>query len=433
MTRFSHCKRFPTLALIEGCKHSLEVTVPIDEVEKEQAAAVAEVTAKVRLPGFRPGKVPQGLVKSRFAADIRQQVLDKLIPKALGAAVERENLRVVSRPDIVDLKWEADEPIWFKAEFEVSPNIELGEYRGLTVKYSEPVVTDEDVTARIEEIRDSKAEFVSIDPRPAEDGDYVLVNLKSIAGADKPVERDDLTLKIGDKDALPAFNENLTGMTPGEMKEFTVTYPDNYAEENLSGKTVTFELTLNALRKKELPDLNDEFAKDLGDFQTLDELRNTVKGALLRERETRAKNEAKVQLIEQVVGSHDFPVPEVFVDRQLRDGLEQRLAALVQQGVDPNQLNFDWKSYRETNKDQAVKDVKGSLLLEKIAEREAIETMKDEMDREIQRLARGQRRPVAQVRADLEKNNRIPAIASQIRTEKVLNFLFDNARKEAAE
>ncbi len=421
------------MALIEGCKHSLEVTVPIDEVEKEEAAALADVTKKVRLPGFRPGKVPQGLVKGRFAADIRQQVLDKLIPKALNAAVEREDLRVVSRPDIVDLKWEPDQPIWFKAEFEVSPAIELGEYRGLTVKYNEPVVTDEDVTARIEEIRDSKAEYVNIDPRPAEDGDYVLVNLKSIDGAEKPVEREDLSLRIGDKDALPAFNENLTGMTPGETKEFSVTYPEEYAEPSLSGKTVTFTMTLNALRKKELPDLNDEFAKDLGDFQTLEELRNTVKGSLLRERENKAKNEAKMLLIEQLEASHNFPVPEVFIDRQLRDGLEQRLAALVQQGVDPNQLNFDWKSYRESNKEQAVKDVKGSLLLEKIAEREAIETMRDEMDKEVQRIARTQRRPVAQVRMDLEKNNRMPAIASQIRTEKVLNFLFDNARKEAAE
>ena len=222
-------------------------------------------------------------------------------------------------------------------------------------------------------------------------------------------------------------------MTPGETKEFTVTYPEEYAEANLSGKTVTFEMTLNALRKKELPELNDEFAKDLGDFQTIDELRNMVKGGMLRERETRAKNEAKMLLIEQLVGSHEFPVPEVFIDRQLRDGLEQRLAAMVQQGVDPNTLNFDWKAYREANKEQAVKDVKGSLLLEKIAEREAIETMRDEMDKEVQRIARSQRKPAAQVRMDLEKNNRMPAIASQIRTEKVLNFLFDNARKEAAE
>jgi trigger factor len=421
------------LALIEGCKHSLEVTVPLDEVEREEAAALAEVSAKVRIPGFRPGKVPPGLAKTRFSAEIRQQVLDKVIPKALGQAVERENLRVVSRPDIVDMKWDSGQPIWFKAEFEVSPAIELGEYRGLTVKYSEPVVTDEDVEKRVEEIRDSKAEYVNIDPRPAEDGDYVLVNLKSIAGVEKPVERDDLSLKIGDKDALPAFNENLLGMNPGESKEFTVTYPEGYAEESLSGKTVTFDMKLNAIRRKELPDLNDEFAKDLGDFQTLDELRNMVKASLLREREHHAKNEAKMRLVEQLIATHEFPVPEVFIDRQIRDGLEQRLASLIQQGVDPEKLNLDWKAYREANKEQGSKDVKASLLLEKIADREAIETMRDEMDKEIQRIARAQRRPVAQVRMDLEKNNRMPAIASQIRTEKVLNFLFDNARKEAAD
>lgn len=421
------------MALIEGCKHSLEVTVPADEVEREEAAALADVSGKVRLPGFRPGKVPQALVKSRFQADVRQKVLDKLIPQALSAAVDRENLKVVSRPDIVDLKWEPGEAIWFKAEFEVSPAIELGEYRGLTVKYSEAVVSDADLDARIEEIRDSKAEYVNIDPRPAVDGDYALVNLRSIAGTDKPVEREDLNLKIGDKDALPAFNENLVGMTPGDTKEFTVTYPAEYAEENLAGRTVTFELKLTALRRKELPELNDEFAKDLGDFKNLEELKTAVKTGMLREREHRAKTDAKVLLIDQLIATHEFPVPEVFVDRQLRDTLEQRLAGLIQQGVDPNQLNFDWKAYREANKEQAVKDVKASLLLEKIAEREAIETMRDEMDKEIQRIARAQRKPVAQVRMDLEKNNRLGTIAGQIRTEKVLNFLFDNARKEAAE
>ena len=328
------------MALIEGCKHSLEVTVPLDEVEKEEAAALSEVSSKVRLPGFRPGKVPAGVVKGRFAEEIRQKVLDKLIPKALTAAVERENMRVVSRPDIVELKWEANQPIRFTATFEVSPAIELGEYRGLTVKYSEPVVTEEDIANRIEQIRDSKAEYVNIDPRPAEDGDYVLVNLKSIAGVEKPVQREDLSLKIGDKDALPAFTENLTGMTPGDTKEFTVTYPENYREENLAGKTVSFEMTLTALRRKEMPEVNDEFAKDLGDFQTLDELRNMVKGSLLRDRETQAKSEAKMLLIGTLVESHEFPVPEVFIDRQLRDGLEQRLKALLQEGVSSSSLGL---------------------------------------------------------------------------------------------
>jgi trigger factor len=419
--------------LIEGCKHSLEVTIPADEVEQEYAKALAQVTSKVRLPGFRPGKVPKDLVKTRFSGEIRQQVLDALLPKALNASADRLDLKIVSRPDIVDLKWEPGEPVHFKAEFEASPDFELGQYNGLTVKYTEPVVTEEQLEARLQEIREAKAEFVNIDPRPAVDGDYALVNLKSVSGAEQPVEREDLSIKLGDPGALQAFNENLAGMTPGEEKEFTVTYPEGYAEEKLAGKTVTFHMKLTALRRKELPELNDEFAKDLGDFQNMDELRNMLKANMLREKEAHARNDAKMLLIDQLVASHDFPVPEVFVDRQLRDTLQNRLAQYVQQGGDPNDLNFEWKSYRESNKEQAVKDVKASLLLEKIADREAIQTMRDEMDKEIQRIARAQKRPVAQVRMDLEKNNRMGQIASQIRTEKVLNHLFDQARKEAPE
>ena len=421
------------MALIEGCKHSLEVTVPADEVEQEYAKALAEVTTKVRLPGFRPGKVPKDLVKSRFNEEIRKQVLDAVLPKALNSSADRLDLKIVSRPDIVELKWEPGEPIWFKAEFEASPSFELGQYNGLPVKYNEPVVTEEQLAARVEQIRDSKAEFVNIEPRPAVDGDYALVNLKSLSGAEQPVEREDLSIKLGDEGALPAFNENLIGMTPGEEKEFTVTYPPEYAEEKLAGKTVTFNMKLTALRRKELPELNDEFAKDLGDFQNLDELRNMIKANMLREEEGRARNAAKLLLIDQLVSSHDFPVPQVYVDRQLSETLQNRVAAYVQQGGDPKDLNFDWKTYREANKEEAEKQVKASLLLEKIADREAIQTMRDEMDKEIQRIARAQKRPVAQVRMDLEKNNKLGTIASQIRTEKVLNHLFDNARKEAPE
>ena len=421
------------MPLIEGCKHSLEVTIPADEVEQEYAKALASVSTKVRLPGFRPGKVPKDVVKARFSAEIRQQVLDHLLPKALNSSADRSDLKIVSRPDIVDLKWEPGEAIWFKAEFEASPDFELGQYNGLAVKYNEPVVTEEQVEARLNEIRDAKAEFVNIDPRPAVDGDYALVNLESVSGAEQPVEREDLSIKLGDEGALPAFNENLAGMTPGEEKEFTVNYPAEYAEEKLAGKTVTFNMKLSALRRKELPELNDEFAKDLGDFQNMDELRNMLKANMLREVEGQAKNEAKMLLVDQLVTSHDFPVPEVFLDRQLRETLQTRLATYVQQGGDPNELKFDWNTYRETNKEQAVKDVKASLLLEKIADREAIQTMRDEMDKEVQRIARAQKKPVAQVRIDLEKNNRMGQIASQIRTEKVLNHLFDQARKEAAQ
>ncbi len=419
------------MALVEGCKHSLDITVPADVVAQETEKVVADIAKKVKLPGFRPGKAPLSLVKSRFPNEIRQELLDQLLPKTLEEAFKKDNLQVVSRPNIVDLHFHDGEELHFKVEFEVAPEFELGEYTGLTIKYDEPQVSDEDVDKRLEGIREQRAEYINIDPRPAVDGDYASVNLKSIEGSAKPVEREDLQLKIGDEDAVKEFNEHLIGMTPGEEKEFEVTYPAEYAEESLAGRTVKFHMKLNVLRRKELPALDDEFAQDLGDYKNIEELKGAIRGSILRERESEAKSQAQTQILDQLVDAHSFPVPDAYVDRQVQNNVEQQLHSLAMQGVDVSKMNLDWAKLREAQKGRATRDVKASLLLDRIADREAVVALQDEVDREIQRFARQQRKPAAQVRMELEKNGGLGRIAAQIRTEKTLNLLFDKARKEA--
>lgn len=420
------------MALVEGSKHSLEITVPVAEVEKETERVVAEIQKKVKLPGFRPGKSPVSLVKTRFASDIRQDVLEKLIPRFFRAAVEKDNLQVVGTPDISEVHFHAGEPLRFKAIFEVAPTIELEEYRGLVVNYAEPEVADADVDARLEEIREQKAEYVNEEPRPLADGDYALVSLESLAGVEEKITQDELTLKIGDPATLAAFTENLRGAAPEESREFEVAYPEDYERKTLAGRTVRFRATVKAVRRKELPELNDEFAKDLGDYQTLDELKEAVRKAILREREHRAQEDAKHQLIDKLVEQHDFPVPQVYIDRQIEMEVENRLRTLAAQGVDPRSIQLDWNKVRETQRDKAVRDVKASLLLDRIADREAIGATQEEIDREVQRIARQQREAVAVTRAKLQKDGAIGRIAGHIRTEKTLNFLFEHARKEAA-
>ena len=420
------------MALVEGCKHSLEITVPVAEVEKETERAVAQIQSKVKLPGFRPGKVPGGLVKQRFAGDIRQDVLDKLVPRFLNAAVEKDNLQLAGQPKVTDVHFHAGEPLRFKAEFEVAPVIELKEYRGLAITYNEPEVTDADVEARIQEIRDQKAEYVNEEPRPLADGDHALVSLESLGGVAEKISQDEITLKIGDEHTMPAFTENLRGAAPEESREFEVTYPEDYDRKNLAGKTVRFRATVTAVRRKELPELNDEFAKDLGDYQTLDELREAVRKSLQRDREQRAQEDAKHQLIDRLVDLHEFPVPEAYVDRQIQMNLENQLRTLAAQGIDPRSIKLDWQKVRESQKERATRDVKASLLLDRIGDREAIGATQEEVDREVQRLARQQREAVAMVRAKLQKDGSIGRIAGHIRTEKTLNFLFEQARKEAA-
>jgi trigger factor len=416
-----------------ACKRSLEITVPVSDVEKETERAAADIQKKVRLPGFRPGKAPLSLVRTRFAGDIRQDVLERLIPKFFGAAVEKDNLRVVGRPEYRDIHFHSGEPLTFKADFEVAPDFELGEYRGITITYNEPEVTETDVETRLNQVREQKAEFVNEEPRPLADGDYAMLSLESLTGVEEKITQDELSLKIGGETTMAAFSENLRGASPDETREFDVTYPEDYERQNLAGRTVRFRVTVKAVRRKELPELNDEFAKDLGDYQTLDELKDAIRKSVLREREQRAQEDAKHQLLDKLVEAHEFPVPEAYVDRQIEMNLENQVRMLVAQGMDPKDLKLDWKKVKEAGKDRATRDVKASLLLDKIAERESIAPTQEEVDREVQRIARQSKEAVALTRARLQKDGSISRIASNIRTEKTRNLLFEQARKVARE
>jgi trigger factor len=413
------------------CKRSLDFEIPLDQVEQTEEKVTENLKGRVRLPGFRPGKAPKSLIKSRFQSEIRSEVIETLVPKAFRERVSKDELKVVGTPDITDLHFEPGEPIRFKAEFEVAPDVELGEYRGLPVKYVEPTVTDEEVDKRLESMRETKAEYVNIDPRPIENGDFVVAHLKSISGIDDPVDQEDLQIEIGGADTLQAFTDNLLGAQPEETKEFEVTYPEEYGSERLAGKTVRFQMTPKVIRRKELPALDDEFARDLGDYQNLEDLKENVRKAIFREKQHAAQHEAKEALVDRLVEAHDFPVPETYVDYQIENQTRARLRELTGQDVDLSKLKLDWKEIKEKQREKAVRNVKAALLLDKISDREAINATRDEVDHEVQHIARRERDTVPVVRARLEKDGTLARMADNIRTEKTLNFLFEQAKKEA--
>jgi len=420
------------LALVEGCKHSLEISVPVPDVEGEMERVTADVQKRAKLPGFRPGKAPTSIIRKQFAGDIRQQVLENLIPKFLQKQFEAENLNVVGTPDISDVHFHTGEPLTFKAQFEVVPEIELGDYRGVEIVYADPQVTDEDIDKRIAEIREQKAQYVNVDPRPVEDGDHAVVALESLGGVEgEAVKSDEMVLEIGGADTFPAFTENLRGVTPGEEREFEVTYPADYGGARLAGRTVKFHATLQGIRRKELPDLNDEFAQDLGDYRDVAELREAIRKSIFAQREFEAQQDAKNKIVDKLVDAHEFPVPEVYVDRQVKNRVEQSLRAMAAEGVDPRSLKLDWNKVKETQHDKALREVKASLLLSRISEREAIAATRDEVNREVEKVARQQKEPVAAVHMKFEKDGTLGRIASHIQTEKTLNFLFEQARKTA--
>ncbi|HXB69454.1 MAG TPA: trigger factor [Candidatus Acidoferrales bacterium] len=420
------------MALVEGCKHSLEISVPVPDVESETGRVVGDVMKRAKLPGFRPGKVPAALIRKQFAGDIRQKVLEALVPKFLQKQLEAENLNLAGSAEYSDVHFHDGEPLRFKATFEVVPEIELGEYKDVEVPYQDPAVTDEDVARRIDELRNQKADYVNVDPRPVEDGDFAVVSLESISGVEgEPVKTEEMQLEIAAAETFEAFTVNLRGLSPGEEKEFEVVYPEEYGSAKLAGKTVKFHATLKGIRKKELPELNDEFAQDLGDYRTVDELREAVRKSIFGQRQYEAQQQAKKLIVDKVVGAHDFPVPEVFVDRQIKNRVEQAVRSLAADGLDPKSLKLDWNKVKEAQHDEALREVKASMLLSKIAEREAIHATRDEVDREVEKVARQQRKPVAAVQMEFEKDGTLGRIASHIQTDKTLGFLFEHARKTA--
>jgi trigger factor len=420
------------LALIEGCKHSVEITIPGEEVRSETTRVLADLQKKIKLPGFRPGKVPTEMIRKRFPADVQEEVLKKLIPRFLQQKFDEDHLDVVGTPNVKDVHFHEGEDVHFKAEFEVAPQIELGQYTDIEVVYSEPEVKEEEIEQRLSAIRDQKADYVNVDPRPLEDGDFAVVSLESTEPVDgKPIRNEETMLHIGDPDTMPEFSENLRGASPGDTREFSVTYPEEFAQTKLAGKTVPFRAEVKGIRRKELPELNDEFAQDVGDFQNLEELHDAVRRAIHAEKEYTAQAAAKNQLIEKLVEAHDFPVPEAYIERQIQILVESRLRELASHGVDPRSLNLDWEKIQETQRERAVRDVKASLLLDRIGDRESISATNDEVDQEVQRIARQQREPVAAVRMRLEKERELGRIAGRIRTDKTLSFLFERARKSA--
>lgn len=430
MRRAFVCLEVIPLALIEGCKHSIEVTIPAEAVAAEIEKVTEFIRSKAKIQGFRPGKAPASIVRARYAQEIRQEALENLIPEFLQQACERENLRVVSRPTIKDLHFHEGEAVHFTAEFEVAPEFELKEVRGLKVTYAEPVVTDAEVDERLQQIRESRAEFVNLDPRPAQDGDHCLVSLETISGVEgEPLRQDDINIEIGGSDTFPAFSDALRGAVPGGEREAEVTYPPDYSVDRLAGRTVRFRITLKQIRKKELPELNDEFARDLGDFQSLDELREEIRKAIFREKDYEAQVKAKNELVDQLVAMHDFPVPEAYIDDRIEHMVDGQLRSMQAQGVDISKIRIDWQKLRQNQYEQAKHDVKAALLLGKIAAAENIGATEEEIGAEIQRIARQRREPPAAVRLKLEKEGGLQTIINRIITDKTLKFLFDHAVK----
>ncbi len=418
-----------TAEVTNPCLREIAVEVPADVVAKERENVLSKYAKFARVPGFRKGKVPASIVRQRFADDINQEVLESLLPRYLREESQKQNLNPVSQPRVVDLHMHEGEPLRFKASFEVLPEFEIPGYQEITVEREDVTVTNEEVEKAVENLREQHARYENVEEdRPLADGDFAQAGFVGNSGEEgaEPVEVPEVLVEIGGVNTLPEFTENLRGMKTGEEKTFDVKYADDYAEKRLAGKTVQYKATVRGIKKKVMPELNDEFAKELGgDFNTLDELKGKIREGMQHEKEHQAEHAAKDKIVEQIVAKYDFPVPEAFVDNAIDERLERGMRALAAQGMRVEDMRkMDWGRLREGQREAARREVKASLVLDKIAEAEKLEVADEELDKEVQAIARQSQQSVDEVRARLTENGGLNRIRTRLRNDKALEFLY---------
>ena len=410
-------------------KREIEVEIPPEEVSRETEVLIQKYQKLARIPGFRKGHVPASIIRQRFSQDIQNDVVDALVPKYFRKEAERLKLIPISQPRVTDLHAHEGEGMRFKASFEVMPEIKVEGYKELRADHPEITVTDEEVEESLKSLQEQKATFSPIEGRTIQDGDYAQVSLdgtpKNPESGTKPVHMDDVLVEIGGKTTMPEFTENLHGATPGEERTFDVLYPEDFSDERLRGQTFTYKVKINAIKQKFLPELNDEFAKEVGEFTTLDEVRKRIREGMEHERKQTAEREAKDKLLAELIRRNEFEVPEALVEHQVDLRLDRGLRALAAQGMSSEHMKkMDLGRLRVGQREQAVQEVKAALLLEKIAEEEKIEVGDEEINNEIDALAKQTNQAPDAIRARLTRDGALDRIRDRIRNEKALDFLY---------
>jgi trigger factor len=408
-------------------KREIEVEVPAETVAQETETLIQKYQKLAKLPGFRRGHVPGSVIRMRFAEEIKSEVVDALVPKFFRQEADRKGLVPVSQPRITDLHIHEGEPLKFKASFEVLPAISVAGYKELRADKPIIAVTDQEVEDALKNVQEQRATFTSIEGRPLADGDFAQVSLDGKPKEDegKPVHMDEILVEVAGKNTMPEFTENLRGANAGEERTFDVNYPADYSDQRLAGKTITYTLKIGAIKQKNLPELNDDFAKELGEFNTLEDVRKQIRENMSTERQHEAEHQAKDKLVSELIKRNDFELPEALVERQIDVRLERGLRALAAQGMKAEDIKkMDINRLRAGQREQAVQEVKASLLLNQIAEEEKIEVTDQEIDHEVEALAKQSKQSAEAIRTRLTREGVLDRIRSRIRNEKTLDFLY---------
>jgi trigger factor len=413
-------------------KREIQVEIPVEDVNRQTDTLIQKYQKMARIPGFRRGHVPASIIRQRFSEEIKTDMVEALIPRFFRQEAERLSLHPVSQPRVTDLHLHEGEPLRFKAAFEVLPEIKLEGYKELRADKPEIAVSEADVEQALADLRERHASFNPVEGRTLADGDFAQVSLdgnpkageaKSEEG--QPVHMDEVLVEIAGKDTMPEFTEHLRGSTAGDERTFDVNYPEDTNDKRLAGKTFTYVVKVQSIKQKSLPELNEEFAKQLGEFQTVDDVRKAIREQMEAERKHEAEHAAKEKLVGELIQRNDFEVPDSLIDQQIDIRLERGLRALAAQGLTAEQMKkMDLNRLRAGQREQAIHDVKAALLLERVAEEENIQVSDEEVTGELEALARQSKQTSEAVRARLTRDGGLDRIRTRIRNEKTLEFLY---------
>ncbi len=416
------------------CRRELELEVPADEVKKQMDKIAKEFARVARVPGFRPGKAPVTLIQKRYADDIKSEMLQSVVPSTLEHALIEQKLNPITQPQVEHIDFAEGQPLKFKASFEVLPEFDLQEYKGVEIEVPKFEITDKEVNETLATMQERAATFVPVEGRAVQDGDYAQVTLSGMprtAGLD-PINAENVLCHIGGEETIEAFNENLKGANVGDKKQFEVKYPDDYPDQKLAGQIFDYNVEVTGLKEKKTPELNDEFAKDV-DAPSMEELRSRIHKDLEAVRDRKQREIGMARLLEKLVGQYDFPVPQALVEGQQDVRLERTVRQLVNQGVDPRAVNVDWAALRKRHEEPAIKDVRAELLLDRIALAEKIDTTEEELAHEIEHMAGHTGETPEALRARLTKQGSIDRMKSKLRSDKTLDWLYQNSRIQLVE
>jgi trigger factor len=418
------------------CTRQVDVEVPAEEVTRAFATVVKQYRRMARIPGFRAGKVPESVIRRKFADQIQQDVLEQILPPKFRAAIEQQGIQPVSQPQVTSMHLVDGEPMHFQAAFEVLPVIDITGYEQVKVDRPTTALDDSEFDAELAHARESHAIMEPVEEdRPLVDGDFAQIRFTGLVhdgdgaaegDAAKPIEGDDATVEIGGPNTVEAFTEALRGSKVGQQMQFEVSYPEDFTEKRLAGKSVAYDVEVKGIRKKILPELDDAFAKQMGEYETLDQFKDKLREHMANDKRRRLESEAKDKLVGSFVERFQFPLPESLLQQQIDARLDRGLRALAAQGMTTEQMrNLDFTRLRTAQRESASNELRGSLILDRIAALENIEVADEETESQLQLLAYQAREPIEVLRKRLTEDGGLTRIREQLRREKTVNQLFE--------